>query len=116
MLQISATTRIYLCTDAVDFRKGINKLISLCQHQLQLDPYSGHLFVFRNRKGTSLKVLGFDGHGVWVCQKRFSQGNLRWWPVLVNQTLKITPAQLQVLLWNGHPSLASFPENWREIT
>jgi hypothetical protein len=55
-------------------------LARLCQENLRHDPFVGSVFVFRNRKGTALKVLMYDGPGFWLCHKRLSQGHFPWWP------------------------------------
>jgi len=65
---------IWLAVDAVDFRRGIDGLARLCQEVLKADPFSGTLFVFRNKRGTSIKVINYDGQGFWLCQKRLSRG------------------------------------------
>jgi transposase len=115
MLQVVAQTRIFLAVKAVDFRKGIDGLASVCRQCLQNDPFSGALFVFRNRRGNAIKILVFDGQGFWMCLKRFSQGKLQWWPNTPGASLKLTASQLQILLWNGNPVGASIPEDWRRI-
>src|SRR5208282_3732072 len=74
MIQITVQTRILVAIQAVDFRKGIDGLARVCQQQLQTDPFSGRLFVFRNRRRTALKILAYDGRGFWLCQKRLSRG------------------------------------------
>ena len=60
MIQITVQTRILVAIQAVDFRKGIDGLARVCQEQLQADPFSGRLFVFRNRRRTALKILAYD--------------------------------------------------------
>ena len=115
MLQVAAQTRIFLAVKPVDFRKGIDGLASVCRQRLQSDPFSGALFVFRNRRGTALKILVFDGQGFWMCLKRFSQGKLQWRPKSEHDSVMLVASQLQILLWNGNPMLASIPEDWRSI-
>jgi transposase len=63
MIQISVQTRILVAVQAVDFRKGIDGLARVCQEQLLADPFSGRLFVFRNRRQTALKILAYDWGG-----------------------------------------------------
>ena len=60
MLQITPQMRILVAVEAVDFRKGIDSLAELCRAKLNADPFSGCLFVFRSRRATSIKVLGYD--------------------------------------------------------
>ena len=76
MIQITAQMHILVAIEAVDGRKGIDSLARLCQEKLQADPFSGCLFVFRSRRGTSIRILGYDVQGFWLAQKRLSQGDL----------------------------------------
>ena len=116
MLQITPHMRIMLAVEPVDFRKGIDGLAGICRRVLQTDPFTGTLFVFRSRSGTSVKLLGYDGQGFWLCQKRLSQGYFRWWPVKDDQqTRQLAAHELQLLLWNGNPSAAPVGEMWRKI-
>ena len=78
MLNWSATTRVFVATAPVDLRAGFNKLFGLTQSVLQQDPLSGHWFVFTNRERTRVKVLFWDGSGLWVCAKRLEQGRFSW--------------------------------------
>jgi hypothetical protein len=73
-------------------------------------------FVFRNRAGTALKLLVYDGTGCWLCLKRFSQGRLQWWPRAADTPLHPLEAQqLSVLLYNGLPEQARFVAPWRKV-
>ena len=76
MLQITPQMKILVAVEPADFRRGIDGLARLCQQTLQEDPFAGTVFVFRNRRGTALKVLMYDGQGFWLCHKRLSQGLL----------------------------------------
>ena len=60
MIQITPQMRILVALEPVDFRRGIDGLAQLCQQTLQQDPFSGGVFVFRNRRGTALKVLVYE--------------------------------------------------------
>ncbi len=74
MIQIVPQLKVLVACEPVDFRKGIDSLACVCRQQFQLDPFLGTLFVFRNRSGTALKFLVYDGQGFWLFQKRFSKG------------------------------------------
>lgn len=116
MIQLVPQLRILLACEPVDFRKGLDSLLALCKGPLAQDPFSGTLFVFRNRTGTALKLLVYDGTGYWLCLKRFSQGRLQWWPKTADTPLHTLEAQqLSVLLYNGLPEQARFVATWRKI-
>ena len=82
MLQLTPQSRIFVATEPVDFRKGIDGLAAVCRRVLGDNPLSGALYVFRNRAGTTLKILCYDGQGYWLCTKRLSQGRLPGGPPL----------------------------------
>ncbi len=116
MIQLVPQLKILLAVEPVDFRKGIDTLAAVCKQRLSQDPMSGALFVFRNRRGTALKMLVYDGSGYWLCLKRFSQGKLCWWPASKTDPLHpLAAQQLSVLLYHGHPELACFAESWRKL-
>ena len=78
MLTVSPAVRIYVATGATDLRRSIDGLSALVRQQLQLDPLSGHLFLFRNRRGDRLKILAWDRSGSWILYKRLEQGTFAW--------------------------------------
>src|SRR5690348_1930634 len=78
MLSVPAATRVLVAISPVDLRVGFNRLYGLVREQLQADPLSGHLFVFSNRQHNRLKVLYWDGSGLWVCAKRLEKGRFTW--------------------------------------
>ena len=80
MMAVTAQTRVFVCVPAVDFRKGIDGLARVCRDLLASDPFSGAMFVFRNRRATAIKILAYDGQGYWLCQKRLSHSRFRHWP------------------------------------
>ena len=117
MIQLVPQLKILLAVEPVDFRKGVDTLAAVCKERLLQDPLSGALFVFRNRSGTALKMLVYDGSGYWLCLKRFSQGKLRWWPEPKTAVLHpLAAQQLSVLLYNGNPLQANFAPEWRKPT
>lgn len=115
MLQIAPQSKILLATKPLDFRKGIDAIAAVCRKQLASDPFSGKVFVFRNRKGTSLKILIYDGQGFWLCLKRLSKGCFSWWPKNHEEISTLTARELQVLLWNGNPKSAKMAPEWRRV-
>lgn len=78
MLTLSPAVRIFVATGATDLRRSIDGLVGLVREQFQLDPLSGHWFVFRNRRGDRVKLLAWDQSGFWVCYKRLEQGTFAW--------------------------------------
>ena len=116
MIQITPQMRLLLAVEPVDFRKGIDGLAGLCRKILKTDPFSGYVFVFRNRKGTAIKILVYDGQGFWLCQKRLSNGKFTWWPDKGGEPLKkLDVHELQLLIWNGNPSKAGTAPAWKKI-
>jgi transposase len=75
---LGAATRIYLATGATNMHKSFNGLYGLVRHPLLCDPLSGHVFLFANAQRNRLKLIFFDGSGLWVCSKRMERGRLRW--------------------------------------
>src|SRR5271154_5872616 len=78
MLNVSGTTRVLVATTPVDLRGSFNRLYSLVVEHLKGDPISGNLFLFTNRRRNRLKILWWDGSGLWVCAKRLEQGRFTW--------------------------------------
>ena len=116
MIQITPQMRILLALKPADFRKGIDGLAALCRQALDSDPFSGALFVFRNRRGKALKLLMYDGQGFWLCHKRLSSGRFRWWPTSRTKAARTLAAhQLQVLLSAGNPEAAQAARAWRPV-
>jgi transposase len=78
MLNWSSATRVFVATAPVDLRASFNRLFSLTQSVLQQDPLSGHWFVFTNQERNRVKILFWDGSGLWVCAKRLEKGRFSW--------------------------------------
>jgi transposase len=71
-------TRIYVAAGATDMRKNFNGLCGLVRDHLGCDPESGHVFVFTNARHNRVKLLVYDGSGLWVCAKKLDGGRFRW--------------------------------------
>jgi transposase len=97
MIPVPASTRVWLAAGVTDMRKGFNGLAALAQDVLKQDPFSGHLFVFRGRRGDLLKVIWFDGQGACLFSKRLEKGRFVW-PSATTGKVTLTPAQLSMLL------------------
>ena len=72
MIQVTPQTRVLVAVEPPDFRCGIDGLAKVCRERLRSDPFTGAVFVFRNRRSTSVKLLAYDGQGFWLAQKRLS--------------------------------------------
>jgi transposase len=112
MIQLSPHMRVFLHVEPVDFRNGIDGLMGLCRSRLRQDPMSGAVFLFINRRRTGLKLLAHDGQGFWLCQKRLSQGTIRFWP---RGGESLTAPQVQVLLYNGDPCGSRMAPAWKPL-
>ncbi len=117
MIQITPQMRILVAVEPADFRCGIDGLARLCRVRLGEDPFCGAVFVFRNRKGTAVKALAYDGQGFWLMHKRLSTGKFRWWPRRADEVVTTLAAhELQVLLCAGDPSATQAAPAWRPVT
>ncbi len=115
MIQITPQMRILVAVEPTDFRRGIDGLARLCRRELQSDPFSGALFIFRNRSAKAIKILAYDGQGFWLCQKRLSQGRFRFWPTGKEVVRGLQAHELQVLLSAGNPQGTQAPPPWRRV-
>jgi transposase len=97
MIGLPAGTRVWLAAGATDLRRGFDGLAALVQTQLLADPFSGHLFVFRGRRGDLIKLLWWDGQGMCLFAKRLERGRFVW-PSASEGAVALTPAQLSMLL------------------
>lgn len=116
MIQVTPQMRVLVAVQPVDFRRGIDGLARQCRAVLEADPFSGTVFVFRNRRRTAIKVLVYDGQGFWLCYKRLSQGRLRWWPSVADGgATPLEAHELQVLLRGGDPTATKAAPVWRRV-
>jgi transposase len=99
MLIIPAGVKVHLAIGHNNMRKGIDGLAAVVQHTLKHDPYSGHLFAFRGKNASKLKILFWDGNGLCLFTKRLDQGEFIW-PKFseVGATVNLTAAQLAMLI------------------
>ena len=78
MFGLGPATRIYVALGATDLRKGFDGLYGIVRDKLGLEVRTGHLFLFTNARRNRLKILLWDGSGVWVCAKRLERGRFSW--------------------------------------
>lgn len=100
MFGFGPATRIYLAVGATDLRKGFEGLYGLVRDRLQGEPTSGHVFLFANAQRTRLKLLVFDGSGLWICAKRLERGRFRW-PVAAPDAVQVTLTHEELALLLG---------------
>jgi transposase len=88
---------VWLVAGHTDMRKGFDGLAAIVQSALAANPFDGHVFVFRGRRGDLIKVLWFDGQGLLLLAKRLERGRFVW-PAASDGRVVLTPAQLSMLL------------------
>ena len=98
MLYLTAETQILLAIKPVDFRKQIDGLVALCDHKLEQESRSGHLFVFINRAHTMIRVLCYKTNGYWLSTKRLSRGRYTLWPKKNETVCLFTSCELTKIL------------------
>lgn len=97
MIGLPPHTRVWIVAGHTDMRKGFDGLAAVVQTTLAENPFNGHVFVFRGRRGDIVKVLWFDGQGLLLLAKRLERGRFIW-PQAVEGRVVLTPAQLSMLL------------------
>jgi transposase len=97
MIGRPAGTRIWIVAGVTDMRRGFIGLAAMVQTALQENPFSGHVFIFRGRRGDLIKVLWWSGDGLCLFAKRLERGRFIW-PQAASGTVSLTPAQLSMLL------------------
>lgn len=100
MFSIGSATRIYVAAGSTDMRKGFEGLFGLVRDRLECDPLSGHVFLFSNTQRNRLKLVFWDGSGLWVCAKRLEKGRFRW-PEIEPGKTSITLTREEVALLVG---------------
>ena len=97
MIALPPGARVWLAAGATDMRRGFDGLARQVQHVLGHDPFNGHLFVFRGKRGDLVKVLFWDTQGLVLYAKRLERGRFTW-PSARDGAVSMTPAQLSMLL------------------
>ena len=97
MIPVPSNTRIWLAAGVTDMRRGFNTLAAQVQHVLKEDPYSGHMFVFRGRRGDLMKIIWWDPQGACLFTKRLERGRYVW-PAAKDGKVSLSPSQLSMLL------------------
>ncbi len=97
MLSLSTATRVFVALEPVDMRQSFNGLYTRVRSVLQEEPTSGHWFVFTNKRRNRLKILFWDGSGIWICAKRLEKGTFGW-PGGEGRSQSLRPEELTLLL------------------
>jgi transposase len=97
VIELRTGTKIWLAAGVTDMRKGFDGLSGQVQTVLDQQPFSGHVFVFRGRRGDIVKLLWFDGDGLCLFSKRLERGRFIW-PKAESGTVSLSRAQLSMLL------------------
>jgi len=98
MLTLPSAVRVYLAAGATDLRRSMDGLSALVREKLGLEPQSGHLFLFRNRRGDRLKILAWESSGFWLFYKRLEKGTFAWPAEDETGPFEMRAADLMVLL------------------
>lgn len=97
MLNLPPSVKVYVSTDETDMRKSIDALSLVVNEVLKKDPFSGHLFVFCNKRGDKIKILHWDRNGFCLWYKRLERGVFRL-PKMQSKVFMIMPNELNLLL------------------
>jgi hypothetical protein len=118
MLGFGSSLKVWLATEAVDFRKGIDGLCGIVRERFSKNPLDGEMFVFINRSHKSIRILFYDSQGFWLCQKRLSSGRFRNWPrgsKTDASIVSLVEAELSVLLRGGRINNLYLKPAFRQI-
>jgi transposase len=97
VINLALGTKVFLACQPIDLRNGFDGLAAKAQQIIGADPFSGHLFLFRGKRGDYLKALYWDGTGLCLFAKRLEKGRFVW-PPIVNGSMTLTPGQLALLI------------------
>lgn len=106
MISPAGNFRIYVASQPVDFRKGMDGLAVIVLNEFELDPFSGALFVFRSKRGDRMKIIVWDGTGLVMVYKRIEGGHFEW-PRMVDALITLNKAQFEAL-FDGL--------NWKQVS
>ena len=117
MLSFAGSLRVFIALDPCDMRAGINTLHALVGDGLKEDAKSGALFVFTNKRRRLLKVLYWDGTGLWLLTKRLEQGTFCWPRCATEgQTKLALKPEAFAMLTDGIDMHGARPRGWYERT
>lgn len=113
MISVPAGIRIVVAVAPVDGRKGMDSLAVVVQQALRDNPFAGDVFIFRTKRADRIKIVAWDGSGLWLHQKRLENRAFAW-PAVQDGTIVLTPAQMAMLLeglqwWRVAPAKTKAP-------
>ena len=112
MIALRSDLKVVLAAQPVDFRKSVHTLSALVSEALRANPYCGDVFVFRSKRADRVKLLAWDGSGLWVCAKRLEKGRFRWPAAQDGRSITMRPEELAMLV-NGLDVAEARPrKNW----
>ncbi len=103
LMRSPSLAEVYLCVEPVDFRKGMISLATLVESEFDLNPFSGQLFVFCNRRRDQVKILYWDRNGFCLWQKRLEQDRFPWFEPAGDDLERLSRRQLEWLLEGLNP-------------
>ncbi len=116
MIQLPANAQVFVMIDPISFHNGIDGTSAIARLILKKEPLDGAFFVFRNKRGHSLRLLFYDGGGFWLCTRRLSEGTFNGvWPKATEPCSNLLARELQILIWGGDPARIQFPALWRKV-
>ena len=115
MLSFTGSLQVFVALDPIDMRKGFEGLYAAVGEKLKADVRSGALFAFTNKKRTRLKILYWDGSGLWVCAKRLEKGRFRWPEASSGETKVVLSHEELALLLGGIDLASTRLRRWHRI-
>lgn len=115
MISAGCATRIFLAAGPTDMRQGFDGLAALVRDRLVSDPLSGHWFVFCNRRRNRIKLLYFDGSGLWLCAKRLERGVYSWPGADSPVSISLSREELTLLLGGIELERSKAKDWWRKV-
>jgi transposase len=114
MIQISPRDKIFISIKPIDFRIGIDSAIRIIK-KMNADAFTGAFFVFINKRKIAIKILAYDGQGMWLMHKRLSVGKFSWWPSSEYELIELDPKNFIILIFNGDEKTLMTQNNWKKL-
>jgi transposase len=118
VLNLSELVRIYVCLAPTDMRKSFDSLVALVREGLNYDPFSGHLFVFRSRRGDRIKLLWWDRDGLALYYRRLEKGTFRF-PTITDpqvRSIEVSSQELSLILWGIDPASVKRQQRYQRVS